>query len=46
MQGENAHRLLENLRGRSAALDTTMAIDGEKGVITVSQQMNCRLASV
>ena len=37
MQGENAHRLLENLRSRSAALDTTMAIDGEKGVITVSQ---------
>jgi hypothetical protein len=28
---------VENLRSRSAALDTTMAIDGEKGVITVSQ---------
>jgi poly-gamma-glutamate synthesis protein (capsule biosynthesis protein) len=37
MQGENAHRVLENLRSRSAALDTTMAIEGEKGVITVSQ---------
>ena len=37
MQGADAHRLLENLRSRSAALDTTMAIDGEKGVIAVSQ---------
>jgi hypothetical protein len=37
MQGADAHRLLENLRGRSAALDTTMAIDGEKGVIAISQ---------
>jgi hypothetical protein len=37
MQGADAQRLLENLRSRSAALDTTMAIDGEKGVITVSQ---------
>jgi hypothetical protein len=35
MQGANARRLLEDLRNRSAALDTTMAIDGEKGVITV-----------
>jgi poly-gamma-glutamate capsule biosynthesis protein CapA/YwtB (metallophosphatase superfamily) len=35
MQGANAHQLLENLRSRSAALDTAMAIDGEKGVITV-----------
>ena len=37
MQGANARQLLENLRGRSAALDTSMAIEGEKGVITVSQ---------
>ena len=37
MQGADAHRLLENLRSRSAALDTTMAIDGEKGVIAISQ---------
>jgi poly-gamma-glutamate capsule biosynthesis protein CapA/YwtB (metallophosphatase superfamily) len=36
MQGANARQLLENLRSRSAALDTAMAIDGEKGVITVS----------
>jgi poly-gamma-glutamate capsule biosynthesis protein CapA/YwtB (metallophosphatase superfamily) len=36
MQGANARQLLENLRNRSAALDTAMAIDGEKGVITVS----------
>jgi poly-gamma-glutamate capsule biosynthesis protein CapA/YwtB (metallophosphatase superfamily) len=37
MQGANARQLLENLRGRSAALDTTMSIDGEKGVIAISQ---------
>jgi poly-gamma-glutamate capsule biosynthesis protein CapA/YwtB (metallophosphatase superfamily) len=37
MQGANARQLLENLRSRSAALDTTMAIDGEKGVIAISQ---------
>jgi poly-gamma-glutamate capsule biosynthesis protein CapA/YwtB (metallophosphatase superfamily) len=37
MQGADARRLLEDLRNRSAALDTTMAIDGENGVITVSQ---------
>jgi poly-gamma-glutamate capsule biosynthesis protein CapA/YwtB (metallophosphatase superfamily) len=37
MQEADAHRLLENLRSRSAALDTTMAIDGEKGVITMPQ---------
>ena len=36
MQGADARRLLEDLRNRSAAFDTTMAIDGEKGVITVS----------
>jgi poly-gamma-glutamate capsule biosynthesis protein CapA/YwtB (metallophosphatase superfamily) len=37
MQGATARQLLENLRSRSAALDTSMAIDGEKGVIVVSQ---------
>jgi hypothetical protein len=37
MQGANARRLLENLRNRSAALATAMVIDGDKGVITVSQ---------
>ncbi len=37
MQGANARQLLHNLRSRSAALDTAMAIDGDKGVITVSQ---------
>jgi poly-gamma-glutamate synthesis protein (capsule biosynthesis protein) len=36
MQGANARQLLENLRSRSAALDTAMAIDGDKGVITIS----------
>jgi poly-gamma-glutamate capsule biosynthesis protein CapA/YwtB (metallophosphatase superfamily) len=38
MQGANARQLLENLRSRSAALDTSMTIDGEKGVITVSSK--------
>ena len=37
MQGANAQQLLETLRSRSAALGTAMAIDGNKGVITVSQ---------
>jgi poly-gamma-glutamate synthesis protein (capsule biosynthesis protein) len=37
MQGANARQLLDSLRDRSAALDTSMAIDGVKGVITVSQ---------
>ena len=36
MQGANARQLLENLRTRSAALDTAMTIDGDKGVISVS----------
>lgn len=36
MQGGNARQLLENLRTRSAALDTAMTIDGDTGVITVS----------
>jgi len=35
--GSHAGCDLENLRSRSAALDTSMAIDGDKGVITVSQ---------
>jgi len=38
MQGANARQLLENLRNRSAALATAMVIDGDKGVIAVSQQ--------
>ena len=37
MEGANARQLLENVRSHSAALDTSMAIDGDKGVITVSQ---------
>ena len=37
MQGANARQLLQNVRNRSAALNTAMAIDGDKGVITVSQ---------
>jgi hypothetical protein len=37
MQGAAARQLLENLRSRSAALDTSMAIDAEEGVIAVSQ---------
>jgi hypothetical protein len=36
MQGASARQLLENLRNRSASLDTAMAIDGDKGVISVS----------
>ena len=35
MQGSSAKKLLEGIRGRSAALDTPMQIDGDKGVITV-----------
>jgi hypothetical protein len=38
MQAANARQLLENLRSRSASLDTAMAIDGEKGIITVSSK--------
>ena len=37
MRGANGRQLLENLRTRSAALGTSMTIDGEKGLITVSQ---------
>ena len=36
MRGADARALLENLRIRSAALDTAMTIDGEKGVIAAS----------
>ena len=35
MQGSSARQLLEGVRIRSAALDTTMEIDGDKGVITI-----------
>ena len=37
MQGPSAQQLLETIRSRSAALDTTMKIDGDKGVIKVSE---------
>jgi len=36
MQGEDARQLLEKIRTRSAALDTKMEIDGDKGVINVT----------
>ena len=36
MQGEDARQLLDKIRTRSAALDTKMEIDGDKGVITVT----------
>jgi len=35
MQGSSAKKLLEGIRSRSAALDTPMQIDGDKGVITI-----------
>jgi poly-gamma-glutamate synthesis protein (capsule biosynthesis protein) len=35
MQGSSARQLLEGVRSRSAALDTAMEIDGDKGVITI-----------
>jgi poly-gamma-glutamate synthesis protein (capsule biosynthesis protein) len=35
MEGASAQQLLEGVRSRSAALDTTMNIDGNKGVITI-----------
>jgi len=35
MEGASARQLLEGVRGRSAALDTAMEIDGDKGVITI-----------
>ena len=35
MEGSSAQQLLEGVRSRSAALDTTMNIDGNKGVITI-----------
>ena len=37
MQGSSAHQLLETIRSRSAALDTTMKVEGDKGVITISE---------
>ena len=35
MEGASARQLLEGVRSRTAALDTTMNIDGNKGVITI-----------
>jgi hypothetical protein len=35
MEGSSARQLLEGVRSRSAALDTAMVIDGDKGVITI-----------
>lgn len=36
IQGSSARQLLEDIRTRSAGLDTKMEIDGDKGVITVA----------
>ncbi len=35
MQGSSAQQLLASIRSRSAALETAMEIDGDKGVITI-----------
>jgi poly-gamma-glutamate capsule biosynthesis protein CapA/YwtB (metallophosphatase superfamily) len=35
MEGSGAQHVLEGVRSRSAALDTAMKIDGDKGVITI-----------
>jgi len=35
MEGSNSQQLLESIRSRSAALDTAMEIDGNKGIITI-----------
>src|SRR5205814_500099 len=35
MEGSSAQQLLESVRSRSAALDTAMAIDGNRGIITI-----------
>ena len=40
MQGSSAKQLLEGVRSRSAALDTPMQINGDKGVITISPTSN------
>ena len=37
MQGASAQQLLGTIRSRSAALDTTMKVEGDKGVITISE---------
>jgi poly-gamma-glutamate synthesis protein (capsule biosynthesis protein) len=37
MQGASAQKLLAGIRSRSAALDTPMQIEGDKGVITPAQ---------
>ena len=39
-QGPSAQQLLENIRSRSAELDTAMTIDGDKGIITIPQTSN------
>src|SRR6266705_2736183 len=35
MEGSNARQLLESIRNRSAALNTAMEIEGNKGIITI-----------
>jgi poly-gamma-glutamate synthesis protein (capsule biosynthesis protein) len=40
MQGSGAQHLLEGVRSRSAALDTPMQIDGDKGVIKITPASN------
>ena len=35
MEGSSAQQLLESIRSRSAALDTAMEIDGNRGIITI-----------
>ena len=35
MQGSSAHQILDGIRGRSAALDTPMQVEGDIGVITI-----------
>jgi hypothetical protein len=37
MEGSSAQQLLEGVRSRSAALDTAMEIDGNRGIITIPQ---------
>jgi poly-gamma-glutamate synthesis protein (capsule biosynthesis protein) len=37
MEGSSAQQLLEGVRSRSAALDTAMEIDGNKGIVTIPQ---------
>ena len=35
MEGSSAHELLESIRSRTAALDTAMEIEGNRGIITI-----------